>query len=105
MTDFKSLIDDISQLAAKRESDDSVEAAALVFEYGRDARHYVWEHHYANKDGRRRLEDELRDSSPEFQKTVSIVERLMAEELADDNARRARLRIENPEYYKDHPIV
>lgn len=105
MTDFKSLIDDISRLAAKREPDDDKDVATLVMKYGRDARHHVWEYHFADNNGRRRLEEGLRESSPEFQKTVVIVENSMAEELANDRCRLRRIRAENPEYFKDHPIV
>ncbi|WP_139384486.1 hypothetical protein [Bosea thiooxidans] len=105
MTDFKSLIDDISRLAADREPDGEDDVVALVMKYGRDARHHAWEYHFANNDGRRRLEEDLRESSPEFQKAVAIVENSMAEELENDRGRLRRIRAENPEYYKDHPIV
>lgn len=105
MTDFKSLVDEISRLADEREPTAASDVVTLVMTHGKDARHHVWEYHYADNDHRRALEEKLRDSSPEFQKAVAIVENSMAEELAGDRERLRRIRAGNPEYYKDYPIV
>lgn len=74
--------------------------AALV-EHGKEARQHVWDWHYAGTAERARLAEKLAASTPEFQRAVSVTEKALAEELADDNARRARVRAENPTFFKD----
>jgi hypothetical protein len=75
---------------------------AAVLKHGSDARVHVWDRHYANADERRRLDQKLTASPPEFQAAVAAVERVLAEDLAADNARRARVRAENPELFKEY---
>lgn len=91
------LIDAASRAAVEHTSGTLADSeVAAVLKHGSDARLHVWDRHYANADERRRLDQKLAASSPEFQAAVAATERVLAEELAADNARRARVRAENP---------
>lgn len=94
MTDLKSLLADAAQAAA--EADDVPEEHAAA------ARQHVWDRHYAEPAARALLAEKLATSTPEFQAAVAATERALAEELAEDNARRARVRAQNPTYFKDY---
>jgi hypothetical protein len=85
--------------AAEAQPDDS--AVAAVLKHGADARIYVWDAHFASGAERARLDEKLAASAPDFQLAVAATERALAEELADSSARRARIRAENPLYFKD----
>lgn len=75
---------------------------AAVLKHGHEARLAVWDRHFAAPEERRRLDQKLATSSPEFQAAVAATERVLAEELAEDNARRTRVRAENPNLFKDY---
>ncbi len=76
------------------------DVVALV-KHGAAARAHVWERHYASTPERERLAEKLAESTTEFRAAVAATEKALAEELADDNARRDRVRAENPSIFKD----
>lgn len=84
---------------ASRQSPAS-DVVALV-KHGAAARAHVWERHYASTPERERLAEKLAASTTEFRAAVAATEKALAEELADDNARRDRVRAENPSIFKD----
>ncbi|MBN7807268.1 hypothetical protein JZX86_18095 [Agrobacterium rosae] len=95
-------IQDLIKAAADAASQQSpaVDVVALV-KHGFDARAHVWERHYASTPEREQLAEKLAASTPEFQLAVALTEKALADELADDNARRDRVRAENPSIFKD----
>ncbi len=102
MPDTQSLIDQIAR--ASVEAGGAVAGdyeLAAVLTHGDEARQHVWDRHYANATLRVRLAERLAASTPEFQAAVAATERVLADELAADNERRARVRAENPDYFKD----
>lgn len=99
MTDIKDLL---ARAAAAAESQPDDSAIAAVLKHGAEARAYVWDSHYASGAERARLDQKLAASTPDFQMAVAATERALAEELADSSARRARIRAENPNYFKDY---
>ncbi|QNQ40054.1 hypothetical protein [Brucella intermedia] len=96
MSKVEALLDQLAEATA--ESDDYAELPPAL---AKDARLHVWDAHYANPDQRARLDAKLAASSPEFQAAVAVTETALAEELAANNERRARVRRENPSYFKD----
>jgi hypothetical protein len=72
---------------------------AAILKPGSEARSHVWDRHYGTPVERKRLDEKLAASPPEFQAAVATVEHALADELADDNARRARVRAENPNLF------
>lgn len=96
MSKVERLLDALAE--ATGESDDFAELPPAL---AKDARLHVWDAHYATPDERARLDAKLAASSPEFQAAVAVTETALAEELAADNERRARVRRENPSYFKD----
>ncbi|PWJ84873.1 hypothetical protein C7441_104141 [Pseudaminobacter salicylatoxidans] len=102
MNDISELIDAAARAAVEHNGTIADGELAAVLQHGSDARLHVWDRHYANADERRRLDQKLATSSPEFQSAVAAVERVLAEELADDNVRRARVRAENPGLFKEY---
>lgn len=93
MTDIIQLLAEAAQAAA--------EATAVPAEHATAARLHVWDQHYAGPAERTRLAEKLAAASPEFQAAVAATKRALAQDLADDNERRARCRAENPTYFKD----
>ncbi|MVA71485.1 hypothetical protein GOZ81_10400 [Agrobacterium vitis] len=85
---------------AAREQSPAADVVALV-KHGAAARAHVWDRHYGSTAERERLATKLAASTPEFRAAVAATETALADELADDNARRARIRAENPTYFKD----
>lgn len=83
-----------------RQQTPAADVVALV-KHGAAARAHVWERHYASTPERERLAGKLAASTPEFRAAVEATETALAEELADDNARRDRVRAENPSIFKD----
>jgi hypothetical protein len=83
-----------------RQQTPAADVMALV-KHGADARAHVWDWHYASASERVRIANRLASSSPEFQRAVAVIEKALAEELAEDNARRDRVRAENPSFFKD----
>lgn len=77
----------------------SKDELSAVLKHGSEARLHVWDRHYASPAERYRLDEKLAASAPEFQAAVAAAERILADELADDNARRARVRAEYPELF------
>lgn len=96
MSKVEALLDRLAEATA--ESDDYDELPPAL---AKEARLHVWDAHYANPDERARLDAQLAASTPEFQDAVAVIETALAEELADDNVRRARVRRENPDIFKD----
>lgn len=96
MSKIEQLFDRLAEATA--ESDDYAELPPAL---AKEARLHVWDAHYANPDERARLDAHLAASSPEFQAAVAVTETALAEELAANNERRARVRRENPTYFKD----
>lgn len=96
--DLKDLITAAANAAGAQEP--HADITALV-EHGKEARQHVWDWHYASTAERERLAQKLASSPPEFQRAVAVTEKALAEELADDNARRERIRAENPSFFKD----
>ena len=96
MNKIEALLDRLAEATA--ESDDYAELPPAL---AREARLHVWDAHFTNTDERARLDEKLAASSPEFQAAVAVTETALAEELAADNERRARVRRENPSYFKD----
>lgn len=94
------LIAAAAKAAEKPAVDDEL---AAVLEHGNEARLHVWDRHYATAAGRRRLDEKLAASSPSFQAAVAATERILADELAADDARRAQIRVDNPTYFQDYP--
>ena len=94
-------INDLIERAAAAASSGIDEDHASLATHGATARQFVWDRHYAARVERDRLVDKLAASSPEFRAAVAATEHVLADELAEDNARRARLRAENPSYFKD----
>lgn len=95
-------IQDLIKAAADAASQQSPAAAVLALvKHGAAARAHVWERHYASTAERERLAEKLAASPPEFRAAVAATETALAEELADDNARRDRVRAENPSIFKD----
>jgi hypothetical protein len=94
------LLDAAAQAAVEQNhSPSSDDELAVVLKHGSEARSHVWDRHYASPAERRGLDEKLAASSPKFQAAVATVERVLADELADDNARRARVRAENPKLF------
>ncbi len=73
-----------------------------LLEHGKEAKHHVWEMHYANATMRAYLHKKLAASPPAFQAAVAAVETILADELAEDNKRRAAIRAEYPTLFKDY---
>ncbi|UZX42348.1 hypothetical protein A6U84_03290 [Agrobacterium sp. 13-2099-1-2] len=96
--DIKDLITAAANAAGAQEP--HADIAALV-EHAKEARQHVWDWHYAGTAERGRLAEKLAASPPEFQRAVAVTEKALAEELADSSARRARIRAENPSFFKD----
>ncbi|WP_296038247.1 hypothetical protein [uncultured Agrobacterium sp.] len=96
--DIKELISAAANAAGAQEP--HADISALV-EHGAGARAHVWDWHYASTAERVRLAQKLAAASADFQRAVAVTEKAMAEELADDNARRERVRAENPSILKD----
>lgn len=95
-------IRDLIAAAADAASQQSPAADVLALvKHGAAARAYVWEQHYASTPERERLAEKLAASPPEFRAAVAATETALAEELADDNARRDRVRAQNPSIFKD----
>lgn len=95
---IKDLISAAADAASQQSPTADVEA---LVKHGAAARAHVWERHYASTPERERLAQKLAASTPEFQRAVAATEKALAEELADDNARRDRVRAENPSIFKD----
>jgi hypothetical protein len=68
----------------------------VLVEHCKEARQHVKDWHYGNTVEREQLAQKLAASTPEFQRAVALTQEALAEELADDNVRRARIRAENP---------
>lgn len=85
---------------AAREQSPAADVVALV-KHGAAARAHVWDWHYASAAERERLAEKLAASTTEFRAAVAATEKALAEDLADDNARRDRIRAENPSLFKD----
>jgi|GEM_PF-3650090 len=96
--DLKELISAAANAAGAQSP--SADISALV-EHGKEARQHVWDWHYASTAERARLAEKLAAATPEFQRAVAVTEKALAEELTDDNARRDRIRAENPSIFKD----
>lgn len=92
------LIDAAARAAVEHQPDDLPD----YLKPGSDAREFVFDRQYADKTGHRDLAKKLADSGPEFQAQVAAVEKYLAEELADNAQRIARVRAENPELFKDY---
>ncbi|MDX3928694.1 MAG: hypothetical protein QHC90_23175 [Shinella sp.] len=103
MTNTHDLIDKLAAAAVEHQpvAANADELAAVV-KHGTEARLYVWNRHYATRAERVRLDQNLAQSSPEFQVAVKATERVLADELAADNERRARVHAENPDYFKEY---
>lgn len=99
--DVKELIDAAARAAEGQASHPADGELAAVLNHGNGARLHVWDRHYANAAERRRLDEKLASSTPEFQVAVAATERVLADELAADNDRRTRVRAANPDYFKD----
>jgi len=101
--DLKDLISaaaDAAEKDAASQQSPAVDVEALK-KHGLDARRHVWERHHANEYAREILAQKLAASTPEFQLAVALTEKILADELADDNVRRARALAENPSIIKD----
>lgn len=96
--DIAKLIDAAARAAVEHEPTD----LPNHLKPGSEARNFVWDRHYAIDDTRRRLDAKLASATPEFRAAVTSVEQHLAEELAADNARRARVHAENPKLFKDY---
>ncbi len=83
------LIDAAARAAVEHDPDDLPD----YLRPGSDARLFVFDRQYADK--------KLAESGPEFQAQVAAVEEHLAEELADNAQRIARVRAEHPEHFKD----
>lgn len=94
------LIDAAARAAVEHTGSPSQDELAAVLQHGSAARLHLWERHYASTAERHRLDEKLAASAPEFQAAVAAVERVLADELADDNTRRERVRAENPNLFK-----
>lgn len=99
MSGIKELIARAADAASKTQPDSDLVA---VVKHGTAARQHVWERHYAAPAGRIALAEKLAASPADFQAAVAATEHALADELADDNARRARVRAENPTFFKDY---
>lgn len=100
--DIDKLIDAAARAAVEQSAcTSSNDELAAVLEHGQSARSHVWDRHFASSSERRLLDQKLAGSTPEFQAAVAATERVLADELADDNARRARVRAENPNLFKE----
>jgi hypothetical protein len=97
MTNINALIERAATAAASATEEDP----AFLATHGAAARQFVWDRHYAAPSERARLADKLAANSPEFRVAVAATEHVLADELADDNARRARVRADNPTFFKD----
>jgi hypothetical protein len=97
--DVTELIDAAAKAAVEHNHSPSDGELAAILKPGSEARSHVWDRHYGTPVERKRLDEKLAASPPEFQAAVATVERVMADELADDNARRARVRAENPNLF------
>lgn len=103
MPDTNELLDRIARAAVEENQNTASDGeVAAVLKHGSAARFHVWERHFAKADERQRLDEKLAASSPEFQAAVAATERVLAEELADSNARIARVRAEYPNLFKDY---
>jgi malonyl CoA-acyl carrier protein transacylase len=98
VTDIRDLLSRAAEAASKTQPDSDLLA---VVKHGDEARRHVWNKHYAAPAERLRLAEKLASASPDFQAAVAATENALAEEIADDNARRARVRANNPTYFKD----
>lgn len=96
MTDIDTLIERAAKAASAIDDD-----PAALSTHGAGARQHVWDCHYAAPAERAHLAEKLAESSSEFRAAVAATEHVLADELAEDNARRARVRAENPSYFKD----
>jgi len=86
--DVTELIDAAAKAAVEHNHSPSDDGElAVVLKHGSEARSHVWDRHYASPAERKRLDERLAASLPEFQAAVATVERVLADELADDNAR------------------
>lgn len=101
-------IDELIDAAARAAVEDPASAEhatserEALLEHGKEAKHHVWEMHYANTTMRVHLRKKLAASPPAFQAAVAAVENILADELAEDNKRRAAIRAEYPNLYKDY---
>ena len=96
--DLKDLITAAANAVEAQEPHADIKA---LVEHCKEARQHVKDRHYGNTAEREQLAQKLAASTPEFQRAVALTEIALAEELADDNARRARIRAENPSFFKD----
>lgn len=103
MTNTQHLIDELAAAAVEHQPvAASADELAAVVKHGTEARLYVWNRHFATRAERVRLDQNLAESTPEFQAAVKATERVLAEELAADSERRARVHAENAEYFKEY---
>lgn len=98
MSAIKELIARAAEAADKTQPDGDLLA---VVKHAASARQFVWDQHYASSAERALLDERLAASPPDFQAAVAATERALSEELADSSARRARIRAENPQYFKE----
>ncbi|NHT75086.1 hypothetical protein G8E10_04855 [Rhizobiaceae bacterium CRRU44] len=99
MTDIKTLLERAESVASKTQPNGDLLA---VVKHAASARQFVWDQHYASSAERALLDERLAASAPEFQAAVAATERALSEELTDSSARRARIRAENPQYFKEN---
>lgn len=99
MSGIKELIARAAEAADKTEPDGNLLA---VVKHGVAARQHVWDRHFATPAERARLAEKLTSAPPDFQAAVAATEHALSEELADSSARRARIRAENPQYFKEN---
>lgn len=102
MSKIENLIDRLAQASIENHSQpDADEEMRSLLEHGKEARLFVSDMRYGTAQDRERLHDKLSKSTPEFKSAVATVRRILADEHAADDVRRARVRKENPTLFKD----
>lgn len=95
-------IDELLDAAAQAAVEHRAGDVPAHFKPGSDVRCFVWDRHFATPEQNRRLDEKLAESTAEFRDQVAAVERHLADELAADTVRLAKVRVEHPELYKDY---
>jgi len=101
MTDINEILS--RAVAAAEKTQPGADVQALV-KHGAEARAHVWDRHFASTSERECLAEKLAAASPEFQAAVAATENALADELAEDNLRRARVRAANPTHFMGNLI-